>query len=161
VINQSHLTAIHRTQHSAPVKYLLQHKLLVGRILDYGCGRGTDCDLLQCDGYDPYYRAEPPRGSYNTIYCVYVLNVIPTEKERQDVLQAIRRHLAPEGTAYIAVRRDKKSLNGWTHRGTYQTNVELSLPCLVNNASFAIYVIKSTTQCTIAETSIPTTTATA
>jgi len=143
VENRSHLTAIARKGHSSPVKHLQAKGLLRGRLLDYGCGRGSDCDLLQCDGYDPYYRSEAPQGPYDTIYCVYVLNVLPTVEEREDVLAKIRGLLAPGGTAYIAVRRDKKSLNGWTSRGTYQTNVELSLPELSCGGSFAIFRICS------------------
>ena len=37
-INHPYLTAIKRTSLSAPTRYLLQHSLLKGRILDFGCG---------------------------------------------------------------------------------------------------------------------------
>ena len=38
-INHPYLTAIKRTDLSVPVRYLLQHSLLKGRILDFGCGK--------------------------------------------------------------------------------------------------------------------------
>jgi hypothetical protein len=142
VENRTYLTAITRNGLSAPVKYLQSQGLLQGRTLDYGCGRGIDCDILKCEGYDPHYHPEAPQSLYNTIYCIYVLNVIPTAEERDDVLAKIKGLLTPDGTAYIAVRRDKKSLNGWTSRGTYQTNVVLPLPELFCGRSFAIYLAK-------------------
>ena len=37
-INHPYLTAIKRTSLSVPTRYLLQHNLLKGRILDFGCG---------------------------------------------------------------------------------------------------------------------------
>ena len=45
-INHPYLTAIRRTRLSAPARYLLQHGLLKGRILDFGCGLGFDTDEL-------------------------------------------------------------------------------------------------------------------
>ena len=110
-----------------------------GRLLDYGCGRGFDCDFLKCEGYDPHYRPQVPQGKYNTIFCNYVLNVLPTEKERSEVLSQIALLLVEDGLAYIAVRTDKKALNGWTSRGTYQCDVRLELPLLVENSNFRIY----------------------
>lgn len=46
IINHPYLTAIKRTDLSVPTRYLLQHNLLKGRILDYGCGFGYDTDEL-------------------------------------------------------------------------------------------------------------------
>ena len=51
-INHPYLTAIKRTSLSAPTRYLLQHSLLKGRILDFGCGYGFDTDELKRQGYD-------------------------------------------------------------------------------------------------------------
>lgn len=51
-INHPYLTAIKRTDLSVPVRYLLQHGLLKGRILDFGCGFGYDTDELKRRGYD-------------------------------------------------------------------------------------------------------------
>ena len=51
-INHPYLTAIKRTSLSIPTRYLLQHNLLKGRILDFGCGYGFDTDELKRQGYD-------------------------------------------------------------------------------------------------------------
>ena len=52
IINHPYLTAIKRTDLSVPTRYLLQHNLLKGRILDYGCGFGYDTDELIKRGYN-------------------------------------------------------------------------------------------------------------
>lgn len=137
--NGSHRTAIKRKTLSTPTRYLLEKGLLQGRLLDYGCGRGFDCDFLKCDGYDPHYRPQPLTVKYDTIFCNYVLNVLPTEEERSEVLDQIALLLVEGGQAYIAVRSDKKSLNGWTSRGTFQTFVDLDLPVVVKASAYLIY----------------------
>ncbi|MHA2069409.1 MAG: methyltransferase domain-containing protein, partial [Candidatus Thorarchaeota archaeon] len=58
---KSWLTAVRRNKPSAPLKFLLKHGLIKGRILDYGCGRGDDCKHLYTThdyvvGYDPYFQ---------------------------------------------------------------------------------------------------------
>ena len=84
-INHPYLTAIKRTDLSLPVRYLLQYDLLKGRVLDFGCGFGYDTDELKrrgydITGYDYYYRPEYPEGKFDTIVCVYVLNVLENKQ---------------------------------------------------------------------------------
>lgn len=139
---KSHLTAIKRKKPSAPVRHLNERGLLTGVVLDYGCGRGFDCDALGCDGYDPHYRPHlDKRKKYDVIVCIYVLNVLPTKKDRDAVLARIRKLLKPDGQAYIAVRNDEKQLRGWTSRGTCQTMVRLDLPVVERNRGFVIYCL--------------------
>jgi SAM-dependent methyltransferase len=138
--NLSHRTAIARSKPSAPTLFLKTNGDIKGKVLDYGCGRGRDCQFLECDGYDPHYRPEMPTGKYDTILCNYVLNVIPSRKVRQQVLDKIEDLLAPDGSAYITVRRGK-GLNGWTSIGTYQTLIELDLPIHHRTSAYAIYKI--------------------
>ena len=52
IINHPYLTAIKRTAISAPTRFLLEHQLLKGRVLDLGCGYGFDTDELKRQGYD-------------------------------------------------------------------------------------------------------------
>ena len=111
-VNHPYLTAIKRTDLSVPVRYLLQHSLLKGRILDFGCGFGYDTDELKrrgydIIGYDYYYRTEYPDGKFDTIFCVYVLNVLEPYAQAE-VMMNVSNLLSPKGTAYFAVRRDIK-----------------------------------------------------
>ena len=76
----SYKTAIKRRKFSKPTLWLIGNRSIShnSNALDYGCGKGFDSDLLEIDGYDPYYR---PHGliierKYSTIICNYVLNVI-------------------------------------------------------------------------------------
>ena len=55
-----HLTADQRAEASSATRRLLEMGYLQGRLLDFGCGHGTDVQFLQkqCKdavGYDPHY----------------------------------------------------------------------------------------------------------
>lgn len=126
---------------SRPTQFLQKKGLLKGRILDYGCGHGKDCDILGCEGYDPYYRPEKPEGHFDTIFCQYVLNVLPNLEDRQSVLDEIAVILKPEGKGYITVRSDKRNLNGFTSKGTWQGFIELDLPKMVGSG-FHMYILE-------------------
>lgn len=104
-INHPYLTAIKRTSLSVPTRYLLQHNLLKGRILDFGCGYGFDTDELKrqgynITGYDYYYRPEYPVGKFDTILCNYVLNVLEPYAQAE-VMMNVTNLLSPEGTAFL------------------------------------------------------------
>ena len=113
--------------------------MLRGRILDYGCGHGSDVKYLEMSGmdvsgYDPYWLPEEPVGSYDTITCTYVLNVVGIDQEKE-IIERIRRLLSPGGRAFLTVRRDLKGLKnpniGVVTRRGMQRHVELSLPLLL------------------------------
>jgi len=124
-----------------PATRLSAAGLLQGRCLDYGCGRGFDADYFGIEGYDPYYRKQYPEGKFETILCIYVLNVLQDESERIGVLQSILSLLEPGGSAYITVRRDIKR-PGVTSRGTYQGLIELALPILHKTSSYITYILR-------------------
>jgi hypothetical protein len=146
-IDKSHNTAISRKKLSAPVKWLYDNLGFpsLTRFLDYGCGRGTDAAFLRNDftfveQYDPQYFPVCPTGFFDIIFCTYVLNVLPKEKE-QEVLNKIKARLLPGGVSYIAVRRDLK-VEGYRKKGTYQRNVKLDLPLVYERKGrFAIYIL--------------------
>ncbi len=141
-MNKSHLTAISRKKLSAPMRHLCNAALLVGRCLDYGCGRGFDADELEMVGYDPHHRTRKPRGKFDTITCNYVLNVIESASERASVVAVLRSLLRKGGKAYISVRNDKANLNGLTSRGTWQGLIDLDLPLVKSTAGFKMYLLE-------------------
>lgn len=149
-VNHPHLTAIRRTSLSAPTRYLLEHHLLKGRILDFGCGFGFDTDELKrlgydIIGYDNYYRPEFPKGKFDMIICNYVLNVLEPYAQAE-VMMMVSHLLSPTGTAFFAVRRDLKEegfrIHAIYHQYTYQCNVRLPFQSLLSNAGFELYQYK-------------------
>ena len=143
-----HKTATKRNAPSAPAKWIYDNigfELDPSATLDYGCGRGKDVEYFGIRGWDPNGEHEPLKSydDFTTILCSYVLNVIPTEKERRDVILAIQWRLTWDGTAYLTVRNDKQHLNGWTKIGTYQTFVDLPLPIVHKTSGYIIYRLES------------------
>ena len=146
-INHPYLTAIKRTDLSVPTRYLLQHNLLKGRILDFGCGFGYDTDELKkrdydIIGYDYYYRPDYPEGKFDTIICNYVLNVLEPYAQAE-VMMNVTNLLSPNGTAYFTVRRDLTEegfrLHAIHKQYTYQCNVKLPFQSLIRNSSYELY----------------------
>lgn len=144
-------TAISRKSFSAPYKKLISlnifEELKPGtKVLDYGCGKGTDIKLLKekyphliIDGYDPHHKELNINSPYGIITCNYVLNVISAGKIRESILTDIREYLSENGKAYIAVRNDLTNLKGLTSIGTWQGYVELDLDVLATNKNFKMY----------------------
>lgn len=102
-------TAIKRKCLSTPMRYLREMLLLKGRVLDYGCGRGDEFLFLKhemnIEGYDPHFFPDKPVGTFDTITCNYVLNVVTPEEEKE-ILSTTDSLLCPGGRAYVSVRRD-------------------------------------------------------
>ncbi len=145
--NNPHLTAIERRTLSFPTRLLKERKLLIGDILDFGCGFGYDTDQLEKSGfnivgYDNYYRPELPEKRFDTIICNYVLNVLEPN-EQAEVLMSVSELLKPMGKAYFSVRRDLKKEGFRTHyvhkQPTYQSNVILPYNSIFKNNNCAIY----------------------
>lgn len=146
IVNQPHLTAIKRQTMSTPARWLKEHGLLQGDVLDFGCGYGKDVEVLEAEGvsivgYDSYYHNVLPEKRFDTIMCVYVLNVLEPYPQAE-VLMLVSNWLKPKGKAYFAVRRDlekegfrKNVRGGWT----YQCNVVLPYKSIEKNSGFEIY----------------------
>jgi diadenosine tetraphosphate (Ap4A) HIT family hydrolase len=143
----SYLTAKERDAISFPAKYLLKQNLLIGDVLDFGCGFGKDVELLKVKdinifGYDKHYFPTYPIKKFDTVICFYVLNVLLPE-EQATVLMELSQLLKPTGKAYIAVRRDLQFEGFRTHKvhqkKTYQCNVVLNFKSIFKNESCEIY----------------------
>jgi diadenosine tetraphosphate (Ap4A) HIT family hydrolase len=143
----SHLTAKEREHLSFPAKILYNQNLLVGDVLDFGCGFGNDVKLLRekgisIEGYDKFHYPEYPSKKYDTIICFYVLNVLLPE-EQATVLMELSQLVKPNGKVYIAVRRDLYYEGFRTHKlhqkKTYQCNVILNSKSFFKNDNCEIY----------------------
>ena len=143
----SHFTAKERDSLSFPAKLVFNKKLLQGDILDYGCGFGSDVQLLKekgylIEGYDPHYFPHFPAKQFDTIICFYVLNVLLPE-EQANVIMNISALLKPTGKAYFAVRRDLQYEGYRMHKIhkvlTYQCTIKLPFQSLFKNDSCEIY----------------------
>ena len=143
----SHLTAKAREHLSFPAKMLFNQNLLVGDVLDFGCGFGNDVKLLQekginIVGYDKHYFPDYPKKKFDTIICFYVLNVLMLE-EQATVLMELSQLIKPTGKVYIAVRRDLHYEGFRTHKlhqkRTYQCNVILNFHSFFKNENCEIY----------------------
>ena len=137
----AHRTAIARKAPSAPMKQLKANGRLVGRMMDYGSGRGFDANHFRMESYDPYFDPVMPDGLFDTITCNFVLNVVESEAERATILQDIRNRLEKTGRAYISVRTDHANLNGRTKIGTWQGRIVLDAPIVSKGSGFVTYCI--------------------
>lgn len=90
---QRHLTALTRSNLSAPVQLLFRHGLLPPgtAIFDYGCGRGGDVAGLAANGFtahgwDPHFAADQPIFEADVVNLGFVVNVIEDPAERVDAM---------------------------------------------------------------------------
>ncbi len=142
-----HLTVKDRKWPSYPSKQLWNRGLIQGRVLDFGCGLGTDVRFLHENsvdviGYDPHYAPAYPVGKFDTILCHYVLNVLLAE-EQAHVLMAVSELLKPTGKAYFTVRRDIKQSGLRMHtqhdRQVYQCHVALPYKSILSAEHCEVY----------------------
>ena len=94
-ITLRHRTAISRGALSRPLRFAVESGLIhpQSTVLDYGCGRGDDVQVLrahgiQCQGWDPVYQPEGERREAHVVNLGYVVNVIEDTHERAQTLCA-------------------------------------------------------------------------
>jgi ATP adenylyltransferase len=145
--SSSHFTAKEREKASFPLNVLLKADKIVGRVLDFGSGFGKDTEKLKSLGfdaiaYDPYYSPIEVEGKFDTIICIYVLNVLQPHAQ-SEVIMEISHLLKPDGVAYFAVRRDLKREGFRKHAKhdvyTFQANVQLKMESVYKNDFTEIY----------------------
>jgi DNA phosphorothioation-associated putative methyltransferase len=90
---QRHLTALTRSSLSAPIQFLIRHRLLTPEtsLFDYGCGRADDLNSLNREGFtaagwDPHYAPSNPRLAADVVNLGFVVNVIEDPAERVDAI---------------------------------------------------------------------------
>jgi DNA phosphorothioation-associated putative methyltransferase len=89
-----HLTALSRTNFSAPVQALLRQGLIdhPTTFFDYGCGRGDDvrgltANGIDATGWDPHFAPEAEKRVADAVNIGFVINVIEDLTERVDALK--------------------------------------------------------------------------
>lgn len=88
-----HLTALSRSNFSAPVQTLARFGFLDGAktVFDYGCGRGDDLrglaeNGIEVGGWDPHYAPDRPKRPAHIVNLGFVVNVIEDPAERREAL---------------------------------------------------------------------------
>lgn len=88
-----HLTALSRSNLSAPMQCLARHGFLDGSltVFDYGCGKGDDirnlsANAITVSGWDPHYASDQPKQAADIVNLGFVINVIENYQERLEAL---------------------------------------------------------------------------
>lgn len=118
MIQLSAKTALKRRKLSAPMRTLVDHKMIRGRALDYGCGHGFDADSLGISKWDPNHSPIMPEGLFDTITMIYVTNTLGPEGRYSAITRAAKR-LRSHGRLFVAHRDDIK-VTRQTKIGTFQ-----------------------------------------
>ena len=99
--------AIRRGTVSKTARFLDEHRLLRGRVLDYGCGFGFDADHFGWEAYDPHYRQKVPDGFEPES----ALSVVEREAQKtRIVIWAEEHHLPQTRSLFEPLLRTVESL---------------------------------------------------
>lgn len=112
-------TAIHRKGPSPIARRLLAlcgEERGISSVLDYGCGYGEDVKYyresgLHAEGYDPHPPfgwSAAPKGVFDLVTVVFVLNVLPDPWARLKVLQDAAEYLSPRGIMVVVTRSESE-----------------------------------------------------
>ncbi|MEI6067532.1 MAG: DNA phosphorothioation-associated putative methyltransferase, partial [Methylococcaceae bacterium] len=115
-----HLTALSRSNLSAPMQCLARHGFLEGNwsVFDYGCGRGDDirnltANAITVSGWDPHYAPEQPKQAADIVNLGFVINVIESYQERLDALLGAY-HLTRQVLVVSAMLVNQNTFKGQT-----------------------------------------------
>ncbi|MBS3904661.1 MAG: DNA phosphorothioation-associated putative methyltransferase [Simkania sp.] len=128
-----HLTALSRSNLSAPMQCLARHGFLDGTltVFDYGCGKGDDIRNLSANaipvaGWDPHYAPNHPKQAADIVNLGFVINVIENYQERLEALIGAY-NLATQVLVVSAMLFNQNALKGQafndgvvTQRNTFQ-----------------------------------------
>jgi DNA phosphorothioation-associated putative methyltransferase len=151
-----HLTALSRSNLSAPMQCLARHGFLCGEwtVFDYGCGKGDDirnllANNITVSGWDPHYAPEQSKQNADIVNLGFVINVIENYQERVDALQGAF-DLTKQVLVVSAMLINQNALKGQqfndgviTQRNTFQkyfTQAELKefISEVLNNEAIAV-----------------------
>jgi SAM-dependent methyltransferase len=127
---------------SKTARVLVERGLVVGRVLDYGCGHGFDADALGWEAFDPYYRRVPPRGPFDTVVCNHVANML-TRASRRKLFADLAALLAPGGRAYFSVSRKVPVAGKVALRKRIQNYVVLTLSSVYRDGELEVYRLEA------------------
>ena len=128
-----HLTALSRSNLSAPMQCLARHGFLDGAfsVFDYGCGKGDDirnltANAIPVSGWDPHYAADQPKQAADIVNLGFVINVIESYQERLEALLGAY-HLTQQVLVVSAMLINQNAFKGQafndgvvTQRNTFQ-----------------------------------------
>jgi DNA phosphorothioation-associated putative methyltransferase len=128
-----HLTALSRSNLSAPMQCLARHGFLDGSltVFDYGCGKGDDirnlsANAITVSGWDPHYAPGQPKQAADIVNLGFVINVIENYQERLEALLGAY-NLANQVLVVSAMLFNQNALKGQafndgvvTQRNTFQ-----------------------------------------
>jgi DNA phosphorothioation-associated putative methyltransferase len=157
-----HRTALFRSGLSKPIRLALDHGLIAEgtTIFDYGCGRGSDAELLRDLGYtvtawDPAFFPDEPKANADVVNLGYVLNVIESPRERLEVLLDAWAHTAKllmvstlikgqEGHSRASVHGDgvitsRRTFQKYFQQGELQGLIESALDCEAHALSLGVF----------------------
>ena len=130
--------AVKRETPSFAATWLVEQGLTTGRVLDFGCGFGFDADYFGWEGFDPYYRQQMPSGTFDTIICNHVLNML-TRTSRLEAIHQIQNCLSDSGVAWLIVPRNIPGNGKVGLRKRIQNYVRLELPSEYVDDKLEIY----------------------
>ena len=153
---------MHTKKPAPAIKWLLEKKLLEGKILDYGAGFGRNTEFLLKKGvdvcaFDPYnaggiVKDQFPAYEFDTVFSSFVLNVV-TKEEQEKIMEDCRKAINGWGTVFHIVRNkdvtelgkkhgktEEEILEGFTTSRGFQRLVSLDLECIYSSNGYKIYM---------------------
>ncbi len=94
-------TAISRTDLSAPMAFYQDQGFLTGEVLDYGGGK----EVHEYNIFDPAWKAdyELLDKKYDTVTCNYVINVIPLDHNRFELIRTLQTLINEDGKILLSI----------------------------------------------------------
>lgn len=117
-ISSSIITAKNKIQPSRGLIDMMEAGVIIGTVLDYGCGKGTDLQYLSSikpntilSGFDPNFFPDLPPKQFDTVFCNNVINYIQSIEDIRKMLLSIKEKLLIGGN-FILIARSKGEVRG-------------------------------------------------